>query len=176
MCSVAEALGIHLLEIEAYELLGDSTIKTEGALLAVAERAKSCAPCIMLLKHVEALGGKQETPRNEKETTALLQAAKILQSAFNETHYPALLIATTSEEDKLTTSSRSVFKQVVEVKAPSEKERMQLLEELTQRLELAPDVDLKDLARQTAAMQVEDLVNLVGMMRNVALGEAFASG
>lgn len=66
VCEAAESLGLHILQVDAYDLLGENPVKTDGALLAVAERAKSCSPCVLLLTHIEALGGKQNNPQNQK--------------------------------------------------------------------------------------------------------------
>lgn len=81
-----------------------------------------------------------------------------------------MLVATTTEEDKLASPTRSVFKQLVEIKAPNETERLRILQAMTADIELSPDVDLADLARQTAALQLSDLANLVAMTLELSDG------
>lgn len=49
-----------MLQLDCYELLGDTDTKTEGNLAARFDRAASCTPCILLLKHIEALARKSQ--------------------------------------------------------------------------------------------------------------------
>lgn len=48
------------LKLDCYELLGDTDTKTEGNLAARFDRAASCTPCILLLRHIEALARKSQ--------------------------------------------------------------------------------------------------------------------
>lgn len=68
---VAMSLGMHLLEvcpsfdcalpsqccaqIDCYDLVGETDVKTEGTLRARFDRAAECSPCILFLRHMEAL-------------------------------------------------------------------------------------------------------------------------
>ena len=68
---VARRLGMHLLEVkvfrrkdeqpliaskvDCYEVVSDSDVKTEGTLRAKFDKAASCSPCIVLLRHIDAL-------------------------------------------------------------------------------------------------------------------------
>lgn len=69
---VAQHLGIHLMAVSDYpmhmvckpfnisqlncfEITGDTEIKTEATLKFRFEQAISCAPCILVLRHIEAL-------------------------------------------------------------------------------------------------------------------------
>lgn len=80
---VAEELGVHLVEVnteerwhiselirafqvDGYTLLGDSEAKSHGAFQAALEKATECAPSIFLLRHLEAVGRKDNNPGNRK--------------------------------------------------------------------------------------------------------------
>lgn len=52
---VAQTLGIHLLELDCYDLIGENDTKTEGMLRFRFEQAGQCSPCIMVLRKLEAL-------------------------------------------------------------------------------------------------------------------------
>lgn len=41
-------------QVDCYDVIGDTDAKTEGTLQARFERAASCSPCILLLKHIDA--------------------------------------------------------------------------------------------------------------------------
>lgn len=91
---VAEQLGVHVYEvrfspvttgtgmnffcsrqINCYEVVGESPVKTEGTLRARFEQAAACSPCIFLLSHIEALARKSqelESGRGESSDQVLL--------------------------------------------------------------------------------------------------------
>lgn len=69
---VTQHLGIHLMavsdppihtickpfnlsQLNCFEIIGETEIKTEGTLKFRFEQAISCAPCILVLRHIEAL-------------------------------------------------------------------------------------------------------------------------
>lgn len=55
----------------------------------------------------------------------------------------------------------ALFKQELKLDAPNESERLTILEQAVKKQSLGKDVDLKRIARETAALQAVDLVNLV---------------
>lgn len=71
--SAARELGFHLVEVsrilitiltfkaDCFSIIGDTDAVTEGTLQAIADKAVSCAPCVVLLKHIEALARKSES-------------------------------------------------------------------------------------------------------------------
>jgi len=92
-------IGLHCFSIDAYDIVsesgaGGSDVKTEGFLKARAERAMSCGPeyCALLIRHIEALTA-------DRMTTALKE---ILADS-------RVLIATTTEVDKVPEGVRSLF-------------------------------------------------------------------
>lgn len=72
-----------------------------------------------------------------------------------------MLMATTSEPDQLSEDHMALFKQELKLDAPNESERLTILEQAVKKQSLGKDVDLKRIARETAALQAVDLVNLV---------------
>jgi peroxin-6 len=105
--------------------------------------------------------------------------------------FPTILIATTTESDAVAPELLTVFKQEVEIKvravyvscvdgqliyeysqAPSEIERLDILTQAVGRSRLSPDVDLKYLAAQTAALQAIDLANLVNQARYRSISQS----
>jgi peroxin-6 len=80
-----------------------------------------------------------------------------------------MFVATTSDIDSLPTSILGCFRHEVVIEAPAEAIRLQMLESLTEKSPLAPDVSLQSLATQTAALVSKDLVDLVGRTGVMAL-------
>lgn len=60
-------------------------------------------------------------------------------------------------------------------KAPAEGERLEILTNLLEKTSLAPDVALKSLATQTAALVAADLVDLVHRAKYASIQRTIAS-
>lgn len=182
--SIAAKLGIHVLEISCYTILGDTDTKTLGTLRARLERATSISPCVVLLRHVDAIAGKTESDGKDAGMTA---SVVDMISEFAGTD-GLIVCATVADVDKLSESVRARFKFEVEVGVPSEPERKEIFRQLThdrleretaarvlgkQRLEfgyaLRPDVGVDTLALQSAGLTPPDLVSIVKTARQKAL-------
>ncbi|KAI0871446.1 peroxisomal biogenesis factor 6 [Hypoxylon argillaceum] len=146
-------IGLHTFTIDAYDIVnesgaGGSDVKTEGFLKARADRAMSCGPenCTLLIRHIEALTA-------DRMVTAVKE---ILADA-------RVLIATTTEVDKVPDGVRGLFTHEIEMSAPDEGEREGILRSIvdSRGVSLAPDVELSGVAIKTAALVAGDLVDVV---------------
>jgi peroxin-6 len=145
-------LGIHTFTIDAYDIVSDgssgSDMKTAGFLEVRAERAMACGPehTALLIRHIEALTA-------DRMVTTLKE---ILAKA-------RVLIATTTEIDKVPDGVRGLFTHELEMSAPDEWEREGILRGVIddQPVALAPNVDLSAVAVKTAALVAGDLVDVV---------------
>ena len=145
-------IGLHTFTIDAYDILSEggagSDVKTVGFLEARAERAMTCGPefCSLLIRHIEALTA-------DRMVTALKE---ILSSV-------RVLIATTTEVDKIPDGVRGLFTHELDMNAPDEWEREGILRNIIddQSVPLAPEVDLSGVAVKTAALVAGDLVDVV---------------
>ncbi|GAA5964160.1 hypothetical protein JCM3765_005357 [Sporobolomyces pararoseus] len=175
---VARLLGVHVLEIDAYDLLGDTDAKTEGRLQALAvDKALACAPCVLVLRNIEALARKSqalETGQEPAMTTVLRESFSTIRSGFISSSQPVIVLGTTTDIDKLATGVIGLFKEELSIEAPGEPERLAILQNLTNSEHLAPDVALRSLAVQTAALVANDLVDLVRRAK-AAAGERVLS-
>jgi peroxin-6 len=146
-------IGLHTFPVDAYDLLseggsGGSDVKTEALLKARAERAMTCGSenCALLIRHIEAL------------------TADRMMSALKDVLADSrVLIATTTEVDKIPDGVRGLFTQELEMNAPDEWEREGILRSIIedQGSSLAGDVDLSGVAVKTAALVAGDLVDVV---------------
>ncbi|KAI0972502.1 peroxisomal biogenesis factor 6 [Xylaria arbuscula] len=146
-------IGLHTFTIDAYDIVnesgaGGSDVKTEGFLKARADRAMSCGPeyCTLVIRHVEALTA-------DRMVTAVKEV-------LADTR---VLIATTTEVDKLPDGLRGIFTHEIEMGAPDEGEREGILRSIvdSRGVSLAPDVELGGVALKTAALVAGDLVDVV---------------
>lgn len=75
-CRVAQRLGMHVLDVSdmyyivcwiksrlqvnCYDVIGETDVKTEGTLRARFDKAISCSPCVLLLRNIDALAQKTQ--------------------------------------------------------------------------------------------------------------------
>ncbi|KAI0831786.1 AAA-domain-containing protein [Trametes gibbosa] len=171
---VAQRLGVHLLEVDCYDVIGDTDAKTEGTLQARFERAASCSPCILLLKHIDAFAQSTQGLEPGKEPAVgevLRDCIAGLQPSWNLTGFPVLLFGTTDSHDRVPPKVLSCFKH----ESPGEVERHDVLLSILSNSTLAPDVSVKDLAVQTAALVAADLVDLVSRAKAAAVQRSLSA-
>ncbi|EST05947.1 ATPase, AAA-type, core [Kalmanozyma brasiliensis GHG001] len=165
---VAKAAGVQLVELDCFDVISDTDVRTEGILRARFQKAAECAPCIFLLRNIEALARKSqalETGQEPPLATALQNCFEELWSVTSgqdagQVAMPVAVFGTTSDPDKCPSGVLGCFKHEVTFNAPNEAERRAMLEITMKDSILGPDVDLKNLATQTAALVAADLVNL----------------
>ncbi|KAL5121284.1 peroxisomal assembly protein [Pleosporales sp. CAS-2024a] len=148
-----EDLGLHTFSIDAFDIVteggaGGGDVKTEGFLKARAERAFTCGAeyTVLLVKHIDALNA-------DRMNTALKE---ILADS-------RVLVATTTDIDKVPEGIRGLFTHEIEMTAPDEGEREGILRSIIDDagIRLSPDVDLGNIAVKTAALVAGDLVDVV---------------
>lgn len=146
-------LGLHIFPIDAFDILteggaGGGDVKTEAFLKAKAERALSCGAesTVLLVRHIEALTADRMIPALKQ----VVQDSRII-------------IATTTEIEKIPEGVRSLFTHELELTAPDEGEREGVLRGILEDrgARLALDVDLSAIAVKTAALVAGDLVDVV---------------
>lgn len=146
-------IGLHTFILDAYDIVNDagsggSDVKTEGFLKSRAERAMSCGTdsCALLIRHIEAL----TADRMVSSMKEILSDVRVL-------------IATTTEVDKVPDGVRGLFTHELEMSAPDEGEREAILRNVVddRGLSLDTDVDLSSVALKTAALVAGDLVDVV---------------
>ncbi|KAG6891139.1 hypothetical protein C0992_010127 [Termitomyces sp. T32_za158] len=179
---VAERLGMHLLEasaINCYDVIGETDTKTEGTLRARFDKAKTCSPCVLLLRHVEALTQSTQALEPGKEpaiANALKECIIDAQEDWKITGYPVVILGTTSQPTRIPPTIISSFKHEITFEAPGEGERFEILECSLINDVLATDVSLSNLATQTAALVASDLVDLVSRAQFASVDRVVRSG
>lgn len=164
-----------LVQVNCYRLIGENDIQTEGTIRARFERAASCAPCILVLRHVDALSQTTQPSEAGKEllfANVIMDCTESLQQAWNLSGYPTVVVATTDYPDDTPPKLVSCFKHQIRFSAPDETERDSVLRTLLTDISLAPDVSLNALAVQTAALVPSDLADLVSRSERVYLSRA----
>ncbi|RXK37810.1 hypothetical protein M231_04900 [Tremella mesenterica] len=173
--SIANHCGLSVIFVECYDLVGDTFTFTEGTLAALLEKTKACAPSILLLHHLEALAQKSEAANTGRLTASaklVEDASEFLRKASLETGWPCVLCGTTRDEDAVPAGILGCFKREIKLQAPNEEQRATVIRNALQDKEVAPDVDLKQLAIQTAALRPGDILSLTRRASDVAFDRA----
>ena len=55
---MANLAGIHVMEVNCFDIASDTDAKTEIAVRAKFDKAIACGPCILVLRHIDALARK----------------------------------------------------------------------------------------------------------------------
>ena len=111
---LADEVGFNVVLVECYDIIGETAPTTEGMIRAQLEKAKLCAPSILLLSHIEALSRKSEssaTSRIPPIVKVLEDALAFLKTASVETRWPCMMMGTTVDEDAVPPAVLGCFKQ-----------------------------------------------------------------
>ncbi|KAI8324891.1 AAA-domain-containing protein, partial [Martensiomyces pterosporus] len=173
--AVADRLGVHLYELSCFDILADTEDKTAQVLQVYFQNASRYTPCVLHLRHIEALAQATNAPPGQ-ENADDLPISRVLKScieaiprAHRETGFPVLVVATSNQPDKIPTSLAAVFRHEIELSVPDERTRSALLACMAQgSLPLAPDADLAFIAQQTASFVARDLAMLFKRAENRA--------
>ncbi|KAK7466888.1 peroxisomal assembly protein [Stygiomarasmius scandens] len=175
VCAVARSLGLHVIEVNCYDAIGDSDVKTEAFLRTRFENATACSPSILVLRHLEAFSQTTQVPEPGKEpvlVNVLRDCLGSVQESWKATGHPVVVCGSTSQPDRVPAGILSCFKHEIEFQAPDERDRYDVLAALLEDLVVSPDVSLFDLSQQTAAFLAGDLSKLVARTEAIAIARA----
>ncbi|KAI8445291.1 P-loop containing nucleoside triphosphate hydrolase protein [Phakopsora pachyrhizi] len=185
---VSDSIGYHLMEVNCFDLLAETDVKTGINLRVSFERALSSTPCIFLLNHLDGLARKSQTIENGQEPVliSLLKdcidranrswsSTLTLSSSKSDFVFPLVIVGTTTDIDQLPQSLVGLFKIQLKFSSPSEDERLMILKELTNDDNLSPDLDLKSVALESAGLVASDLVQLVSSARSASISRILNS-
>ncbi|KAF9557670.1 AAA-domain-containing protein [Agrocybe pediades] len=175
---VAESLGLHLLEVNCYDIIGENDTKTEATLRVRLEQAQDCAPCLLVLRNLEGLCQTTQATEPGKEfviANVLRECLEGIQAGWRLTGYPVIVMGTIRDSSRVPANLLGCFKHEIAFEAPNEGERLEILKCLLCDEHVASDVSLQDLATQTAALLAGDLSDLVMRARAAAVERATAT-
>lgn len=183
--SIASELGIYIFELDGYESLQATDLKTIGFIRGKLEKAKECKNSILFISHIESLARKSETDGKDENINVKLKDFLIEMESNG-----VIIIASVSDIDKCAETLRSFFKFEIDVNVPSEIERKSifefllkqlilnqnvLMENLTGNIELEgisgirSDVSISNLALQSAGLTPRDILTIVSNAKGISL-------
>ncbi|WWC64452.1 uncharacterized protein I303_107062 [Kwoniella dejecticola CBS 10117] len=171
---IAEELGYNINTVECYDVIGDTSATPQGMLEARIEKAKLCAPSLLLLHNIEALAKKTESTVLGRPPPIVKILEDIVGSAKQSKDWPVIVVGTTVDADSVPNEVLGVFKQDIEISAPNENERLVILQNILEEYHISPDIDLKIIARQTAALHAGDIRSLILRANDLSLNRISA--
>nr|XP_019010198.1 uncharacterized protein I206_04666 [Kwoniella pini CBS 10737]OCF48979.1 hypothetical protein I206_04666 [Kwoniella pini CBS 10737] len=172
---ISNDLGYNVIDVECYDIIGDSSATTQGILQARIEKAKLCSPSLIVLHNIEALAKKTESTVLGRPPSIVKTLEDLITSAKQSSDWPVVVLGTTVDADAVPNEVLGVFKQDVEINAPNEIERFNILRNTLSTYEISPDIDLKTIARQTAALHAGDINSLILRANDLSLKRVFDS-
>lgn len=161
----AADLGVPFISISAPSVVSGMSGESEKALREHFEEAKKVAPCMIFIDEIDAITPKRESAQREMEKRIVAQLLTCLDDlALEKTDgKPVIVLAATNRPDSLDPALRrgGRFDKEINLTVPSEPVREQILRTLTRKMQLADDLDLKELAKRTAGFVGADLNDLV---------------
>ncbi|KAK0502993.1 AAA-domain-containing protein [Armillaria luteobubalina] len=176
---VARLLGMHVLEINCYDVVGDNDTQTEGLLRARFEKATDCSPCLLILRQLDGLVSNSQGPDSKTGSpmiNVLRDCLDLVHQSWKITGYPVMTCGITNEPSKLPPAFVALFKHEIIFEAPNETERYEILQSQLVSKVVAPDVSVSALATQTAALVAGDLVDLVLRAEAASIERAGSTG
>ncbi len=132
---------------------------------ALFEEARACAPCIVFIDEIDAIGKKRGVAigggHDEREQT--LNQLLVELDGFEENPLPIIVMAATNRSDVLDEAlvRPGRFDREVHVPRPDVSGRNEILKVHSRGKKLAANVDLLDVAKDTAGMVGADLENVL---------------
>ena len=174
--AVAQEAGLHLVTVEAAEILDFAVGVSERKLTAAFDEARQRKPAVLFFDEVEALAGRRSLGTDFKAglVSTFLSAFDGL-AAQND---GILVIGATNTPWAVDSAFRRPgrFDRTLFVPPPDREARLAILRSLIAERPVAPSIDLQELARQTSGFSGADLTHLVETATDNAIEDCMHSG
>lgn len=154
---------VPFIEIMGPSIVSGMSGESEKGIRDRFEEAKKCAPCIIFIDEIDAIAPKRDSSQSQMEKRIVAQLLVSMDDIKQDPSKPVIVIAATNRPDSIDPALRrgGRFGTEININVPNEEVRQQILETLTRRLALAPDIDFLRLAKVTAGFVGADLQDLV---------------
>ena len=160
--AVAKELGINFIAVKGPELLSKYVGESEKGLREIFCKARQAAPCVIFFDEVDALVPRRGTSSNDGHVGERIVAQMLSEMDGIEALEGVLVLAATNRHDMIDPAllRPGRFDRVIELGRPDESDRLSILEVHNRCKPLGPDVDLRELARETDGFTGADLEKL----------------
>lgn len=161
----AAELGVPFVEILGPSVVSGMSGESEKQIREIFEKAKEAAPCLVFIDEIDVIAPKRDNAQSQMEKRIVAQMLISMDGLAMEANdgKPVIVLAATNRPDSLDPALRrgGRFDTEINMGVPNEPMREMILRTLTRGPTLAPDVDLKALAKATAGFVGADLKDLV---------------
>lgn len=169
---LSRQLGLPIVEVNCFEFLSEADMSAHS-LREHLDRAFTHSPCVVVLRHIDALlRQKMGNGRDNALWHGLQESVDDILGARD-----TIIVATMSDATAMAESP--VFVMDLEQQALTEHQRFNMLQEQLCRDAVmhiaAPDVSIMSLATQTAALVASDIISFVFQTRVDALASAWCT-
>ena len=160
--AVAKELGINFIAVKGPELLSKYVGESEKGLREIFCKARQAAPCVIFFDEIDALVPRRSTSSNDGHVGERIVAQMLSEMDGIEALEGVLVLAATNRRDMIDPAllRPGRFDRLIELGRPDESDRLSILEVHNRCKPLGPDVDLRELARETDGFTGADLEKL----------------
>ncbi|KAJ4306916.1 Ribosome biogenesis ATPase rix7 [Collariella sp. IMI 366227] len=169
--AVAGSIGVSFIPISAPSIIGGTSGESEKNIRDVFDEAIKLAPCLIFIDEIDAIAGKRESANKGMESRIVAEIMNGLDRIKKNTPLGknVVVLAATNRPDFLDSAIRRRFSTEIDMGMPNEVAREQILRSLARDLNLADDVNFKELAKMTPGYVGSDLQYVV----KAAVSESF---
>jgi len=172
--AVANESEANFISISGAQVLSKYVGESEKTIREIFRKARTASPCILFIDEIDALAprrsghGGDGTRVIERVVDTLLTEMDGMENLKN-----VVVIGATNRPDILDQALLRAgrFDRVIEIPAPDEKGRLEILKIHTSNMPLSKDVDLKELARMSDGYTGADIENLTREAGMLAIRE-----
>jgi transitional endoplasmic reticulum ATPase len=170
--AVAKESEANFIQVKGPSLLSMWVGKSEEGMRKVFERARQVAPCIIFFDEIDALAGRRGQETGTKVTERVLNQMLAEMDGLEDMK-GVIVLGATNRPDMLDTAllRPGRFDKILLVNAPEEEGRLQILKIHTKNMPLTKDINLKEIAKETAGYTGADLEAVVREAAYFALRE-----
>ncbi|XP_043499520.1 nuclear valosin-containing protein-like isoform X1 [Polistes fuscatus] len=162
--AIAGELAIPLLKVAAPELVAGVSGESEARIRELFDQGVAIAPCVLFLDEIDAVAPHRATAQREMERRIVAQLLSCLDELNSkENGDRVLVIGATNRPDSLDPALRRAgrFDREVCLGIPDKDARAKILAVHTEKVALAPNVNLSTIASLTPGFVGADLVALI---------------
>ncbi|MBI2184432.1 MAG: CDC48 family AAA ATPase [Thaumarchaeota archaeon] len=147
--AVANESAAHFISISGPEIMSKFYGESEARLREIFKEAKEKAPTIIFIDEIDSIAPKREEVTGEVERRVVSQLLSLMDGL--EGRGKVIVIAATNRPNAIDPALRRPgrFDREIEIKVPSKKGRLEILQIHTRHMPLVQDVDLERLAAVT---------------------------
>jgi len=176
--AVAKESGANFIQVKGPSLLSMWVGKSEEGTRKIFERARQVSPCVIFFDEIDALAGKRglSDAGGSKVTERVLNQLLAEMDGLEDLK-DVLVVAATNRPDMLDPAllRPGRFDKILLVNSPETKGRLNILNIHTEKMPLAKDVDVNDLAKKTEGYTGADIESLAREAALLALRESIDS-